>query len=109
MGRSEDARVPHQIGRFQDVFDVADYFGFARPTIVITEFGWSLNDIPSVDQSMNVDLPWAAKLYAPHHQIRGAAIWYLGGGWGGIDDETQQLLAPIAGYGKSHYFVLGPP
>jgi hypothetical protein len=100
---------PHQLGRFQDVFDVADHFGFARPTIVITEFGWTLNDISSVDQSMNVDLPWAAKLYAPHHEIRGAAIWYLGGGWGGIDNETQQLLVPIAEYGKSHYFVLGPP
>ena len=100
---------PHQIGRFQDIFDVADHFGFARPTIVITEFGWSLDDIPSVDQSMNVDLPWAAELYAPHHEIRGAAIWYLGGGWGGIDNETQQLLAPIAEYGKSHYFVLGRP
>ncbi len=100
---------PYQLGRFQEVFDVADHFGFARPTIVITEFGWSLNDIPSVDQSMNVDLSWAAKLYAPHHEIRGAAIWYLGGGWGGIDNETQQLIAPIAEYGKSHYFVLGPP
>ncbi len=97
---------PHQIGRFQEVFDVADHYGIARPTIVITEFGWTLNDIPGVGQAMSVDLPFAAELYAPHHEIQGASIWYLGGGWGGIDNEVQRLMVPLADYAKSHYFVL---
>ncbi len=99
---------PSLLGRFQEVFDVADHYGLGRPTIVITEFGWTLNDIPSVDQSMNVDLPWAAELYAPHHEIQGASIWYLGGGWGGIDREVQRLIAPMTEYATSTYFVLGP-
>ena len=99
---------PYLLGRFQEVFDVADYYGIGRPTIVITEFGWTLNDIPSVGQSMNVDLSWAAELYAPHHEIQGAAIWYLGGGWGGIDNEVQKLIGPIADYATHNYFVLGP-
>ncbi len=99
---------PYQIGRFQEIFDVVDHYGIGRPSIVITEFGWTLNDIPSVSQSMNLDLPWAAELYAPHHEIQGAAIWYLGGGWGGIDNEVQQLIAPLADYATSHYFVLEP-
>jgi PKD repeat protein len=99
---------PYLLGRFQEVFDVADFFGFARPTIVITEFGWTLNDIPSSGQSMNVDLPWAAELYAPHHEIEGAAIWYLGGGWGGIDNEVQSLIQPLIDYSRENYFVLGP-
>ncbi len=99
---------PSLLGRFQEVFDVADHYGFSRPTIVITEFGWTLNDIPGVHQSMTVDLPWAAELYAPHHEIQGAAIWYLGGGWGGIDQEVQQLIAPLTDYALSTYFELGP-
>jgi PKD repeat protein len=99
---------PSLLGRFQEAFDVADHYGIGRPTIVITEFGWTLNDIPGVHQSMSVDLPWAAELYAPHHEIQGAAIWYLGGGWGGIDQEVQQLIAPMADYATRTYFVLGP-
>jgi PKD repeat protein len=99
---------PGLLGRFQEVFDVADYYGISRPPIVITEFGWTLNDTPGVNQAMNVDLPWAAELYAPHHEIQGAAIWYLGGGWGGIDNEVQQLIAPVTDYATHNYFVLGP-
>jgi hypothetical protein len=52
-------------------------------------------------------LPWAAELYAPHREIQDAAIWYLGSGWGGIDQETQQLITPLTDYAKQKYFVLG--
>lgn len=99
---------PSLLGRFQEVFDVADHYGIGRPTVLITEFGWTLNDIPDVGQSMNVDLPWAAELYAPHHEIQGAAIWYLGGGWGNIANEAQRLIAPLTDYATRNYFVLGP-
>jgi hypothetical protein len=97
---------PHLLGRHEEIFEVADHYGIARPTIVITEFGWTLNDIPSVTRAMNVDLPWAARLYAPHHEIQGASIWYLGAGWGGIDNEVQQLIGPLADYATKNYFVL---
>ncbi len=39
---------------------------------------------------------------------RGRPIWYLGGGWGGIDKEVQRLIGPITDYATHNYFVLGP-
>jgi hypothetical protein len=52
-----------------------------------------------------VDLPWAAELYAPYPQVKGAAIWYLGAGFGGIANEAQQLIAPMTEYALQNYFV----
>jgi hypothetical protein len=53
-------------------------------------------------------IKWAAWLYAAYPQVKGAAIWYLGGGFGGIADETQQLIAPVQDYSLSHYFGYTP-
>ena len=81
--------------------------GIPRPTVVITEFGWVYNDIAkSVGQAMEVGLPWAAELYAPYPQVLGASIWYLGPGFGDVDDKTQQLIAPMTEYSLLNYFVI---
>jgi PKD repeat protein len=102
-----DRLYPNLVGRFQMLFDVCDASGIPRPTILITEFGWVYNDIAdSVQQAMEVDLPWAAELYAPHPQVKGAAIWYLGGGFGGIAGEAQKLIAPVTEYALQNYFVV---
>ena len=55
------------------------------PAVVVTEFGWVYDNIAeSITQAMEVDLPWAAELYAQYPQVMGASIWYLGPGFGGI-------------------------
>ena len=102
-----DRLYPNLVGRFQRLFDVCDAAGIPRPTVLITEFGWVYQDIAdSVGQAMEVDLPWAAKLYAPHPQVKGAAIWYLGPGFGGIADKAQKLIAPMTEYSLQNYFVI---
>ncbi|MGB5888735.1 MAG: PKD domain-containing protein, partial [Thermoanaerobaculia bacterium] len=94
-----DRLYPNLVGRFQMLFEVCDASGIPRPTVVITEFGWVYDDIAnSVAQAMEVDLPWAAELYAPYPQVKGAAIWYLGGGFGGIANQAQKLIAPMTEY-----------
>lgn len=85
---------PFKLGRFQQLFDVADRNGFPRPTVLITEWGWEYQDIPPLDQAM-ADIQWAEELYAPHPQIKGAAIWYLGPGYADIDNQTQKLILPV--------------
>jgi hypothetical protein len=55
---------------------------------------------------MTVDLPWAAELYAAHPEVLGAAIWYLGPGFGGIANQAQQLIAPLTEYALQTYFVV---
>lgn len=105
--------APALVGRFQWLYEAADELGLSRPTVLITEFGWEATDVPSPSVALDADgdpeqdnLPWAAELYAAHPQVRGAAIWYLGGGFGGIANQTQQLIRPLLEYALQTYFVL---
>lgn len=85
---------PFLVGRFAFLHDACDAAGLARPTIHITEFGWTYEEVPSPEQAMD-HLSWAADVYAPYPNIKLAAIWYLGAGFGGIAQKAQQLIAPV--------------
>ena len=98
---------PWLVGRFQHLFQVVDNNGISRPTILITEWGWEYQDIPTPAEAM-ADIQWAAWLYAAYPQVKGAAVWYLGGGYSNIADQTQQLIAPLSSYSRSHYFGVTP-
>ena len=82
------------VGRFQQMFDVCDKNSIRRPIVLISEFGWTLNDAPGVDEAMR-QLNWAAVLYGRHPTVIGAALWYLGPGYGGIADKVQPLIEPV--------------
>ena len=94
---------PYLIGRFQQLYQICDERGIERPTVLITEWGWEYQDIPDVNSALE-DIKWAAKLYAAYPQVKGAAIWYLGGYFGDIHHQTQKLIAPMASYSETHYF-----
>jgi hypothetical protein len=104
---SISAGYPFLVGRFHHLFRAADNHHLPRPTILITEWGWTPKNVPPVAQAME-DIRWAAWLYAAYPQIKGAAIWYLGCCFGDIDDQTQQLIAPVADYSISNYFAIVP-
>ena len=95
---------PHLVGRFQQLYWVCDQLGLDRPTVLITEFGWEYEHVAKPAQAA-VHIEAAAGLYAAYPEVKGAAIWYLGGGFGQIDTETEQLIAPLAAYAASHYFI----
>lgn len=96
---------PYLIGRFQYLFDVCDRHGITRPTVLITEWGWTYRHLPSVEDALE-DIDWAAWLYAAYPEVKGAAIWYLGDGHGDIEDQTAQLIEPVMDYSLTHYFGL---
>ncbi len=98
---------PWHVGRFQILFQICDARGIARPTVLITEWGWTFQRVPPVDQAMR-DIAWAAELYAAYPEVKGVAIWYLGGGYGGIADLAQRLILPLRYYVWSEYFVIEP-
>jgi hypothetical protein len=98
---------PYLVGRFQALFQACDEHQIPRPTVLITEWGWAYNHVPSPAVAMQ-HIRWAAWLYAAYPQVKGAAIWYLGGGFGGIANETQRLIAPVHDYSLSHYFAYTP-
>ena len=68
---------PYKVGRFLELFRVADAHGIPRPTVLITEWGWAYNEIPAEPLAME-DVTWAARLYGAYPQVLGAAIWNLG-------------------------------
>lgn len=87
---------PYKVGRFQMLHDVCDANGIGRPTIHITEFGWEYANVPGVNDGMNqlIDINI---LYSQFHNVKGAALWYLGGGFGGVANKAQPYIVPITG------------
>jgi len=79
-------QYPHKVGRFLDLFRVADAHGIPRPTVLITEWGWSFDSIPAEPDAME-DIAWAARLYGAYPEVKGAAIWNLG--------RLDNLLLPL--------------
>ena len=97
----------YKVGRFQTLFQVCDEHNIPRPKVLITEWGWEYRDVPDVSKAMD-DIAWASWLYAAFPQVQGAAIWYLGGDFGDIANQTQRLIAPVRDYAQSNYFVIQP-
>jgi hypothetical protein len=99
---------PHKVGRFQQLYQICDRHGIPRPTLLITEWGWTYQHIPPIDLALQ-DIAWASALYAPYPEVKGAAIWYLGGGFGGIAEQAQRLVVPLTHYNLGTYFVVPLP
>jgi hypothetical protein len=98
---------PWLVGRFQKLFDICDFYGIGRPTTLITEWGWQSDQVPTEELALE-HIAWASWLYAAYPQVRGAAIWYLGSGYGGIGQKAQKLISPLGEYSRSHYFGVSP-
>lgn len=98
---------PFKVGRFQELFRICDQHSIARPTVLITEWGWTYEEVPAPERAL-ADIAWAAEMYAQFPQVKGAAIWYLGGGFGNIAQRAEQLIYPVMVYSLTHYFAISP-
>ncbi len=98
---------PYKIGRFQELFAIADGMGIARPTVLVTEWGWEHDNIPSAGEAMD-DIKWASRLYAAYPEVQGASIWNLGVGccFGDISDQVQEIIDPLTEYSLTKYYAL---
>ncbi len=97
---------PHKIGRFLDLFAVADRHGIPRPTVLITEWGWTYDAIPAEPNAME-DVTWAARLYGAYPQVLGAAIWNLGqldGQLTPLNEQVQGLIDNMLALSLDSYF-----
>lgn len=85
---------PYLVGRYQTLYSICDSRGIPRPTVLITEFGWKHTWVPdpgfAIPQLIEV-----GELYATYDELKGAAIWYLGGGWEDIADRVAELFNPL--------------
>ncbi len=101
-------QYPYKLGRFLQLFQVCDQYNIPRPTVLITEWGWEYQTVPPPERAMD-DVAWAAGLYAPYPEVKGAAIWYLGGNFGEIHNQAQRLIVPVLNYALGNYFAVPPP
>jgi hypothetical protein len=85
-------QYPYKVGRFQMLLTICGYHGW-HPSILITEFGWEERNVPEIGPAVQ-DLIDANELYNHYPEVMGAAIWYLGPGYGGIADKAQRLIEP---------------
>lgn len=95
---------PYKLGRFLELFRIADAYGIPRPTVLITEWGWTYDNVPEPADAL-IDINWASRLYAPYPEVKGAAIWYLGYSHNDLPDQTQRLIEPVTEYSLTHYFT----
>ncbi len=97
------------IGRFEKLFHACDKHHIQRPKIIMTEWGWTHERVPAPDKAMQ-DIAEVAEYYAQFPEILGAAIWYLGPGFGGIANRAQKLIKPLTTYTLDTTFeVVAPP
>lgn len=102
---------PYKIGRFMELFRVADEHGIPRPTVLITEWGWTYDHIPPEPLAMQ-DVAWAASLYGAFPEVLGAAIWNLGKLDGlllPLNTQVQDLVDNMLAISLDSYFVAPAP
>lgn len=87
--------MPWKIGRFQQMYGVCDKYKIERPTVLITELGWSYDAVPHPDLAIE-QIALVAELYARHKGLKGAALWNLGVSQ--VSNETQRLIEPLLEY-----------
>ncbi len=98
---------PWMVGRFQLLFEAVDLAGIPRPTVLITEWGWTHNVLPAPAEALP-QMAWANWLYGAYPEVQGAAIWYLGPGFGHIAEPTRLLIEPVRDYSLHNYFAAEP-
>ena len=89
--------VPHIITRFGRVHEVCDALGLERPTIFISEWAWTYNNMPEQSRAMS-NVHDAAALYAPFLNVQGVFLWNLSGGsnWGTLPERLNAMMSDVA-------------
>lgn len=94
------------IGRFEKLFAACDKHRIQRPKVIMTEWGWTHERVPTnINQAMK-DIAEVAEYYAQFPEIIGAAIWYLGPAFGGIANRAQKLIKPVRDYSLQTTFEI---
>jgi len=93
----EDPRIyPWMLGRWKFLHDACDQLGYARPTMVISEWAWAYNDMPSKEIAMR-DIRWLSESIAPHPNIKGVCLWNLDShpNWGSLPGKLAELIDDV--------------
>jgi hypothetical protein len=91
---------PYKLGRFQFLNDFCDRMGIGRPTIFITEFGWTLWEVPSDTERGMAEIDQAARMYAKARNVKRVYLWCLSRSddWKGIGKVLNRYIPLIRDY-----------
>lgn len=88
-------RREDHIGRFFRLFAACDRAQIDRPTVLITEWGWTPQRIPTSLGDALAALQSVAAEYARFPRIRGAALWRITPEDAGIGWQVRRLIRPV--------------
>ncbi|MFQ5419180.1 MAG: NBR1-Ig-like domain-containing protein, partial [Anaerolineae bacterium] len=84
------------IGYFQELVAATRDKELQPPTIFISEWGWQQEEIPDPELALD-HIHQAAELYAQFPEIRGAALWTLGG-QSRVGQNVARLIKPLTDF-----------
>ena len=87
-------RRDDNIGRFFSLFASCDRAQIERPTVLISQWGWTPERIPVADAAL-AGLQSVAAYYARFSQIRGAALWRITPEDAGLGWQVRRLVGPV--------------
>lgn len=82
------------VGRFLKLYGACEDNELPYPTTAITEWGWTLWNVPDWDKAKE-DYLSVGELYAQYPTIKTAAIWALNAGWQGIAEKAAKHIRPL--------------
>ena len=85
---------PHNIGRFQYIFDTCDRNGINRPVIHITEWGFAYDHVPPWDEIKDF-VEECYRLYAKY-KLKGPAFWTLGSYTSNVHNDANATMEGVA-------------
>ncbi len=97
-------RRDDHIGRFQRLYLACQRQRVARPPVLITRWGWTLDRIPSSANRALADIEAVGELYARFPELLGAALWRLEGNTP-LDKQVRRLIKPLTTFTLNHRFA----
>lgn len=106
----DERLYPWLICRWEFLNEAADNLGLNRPTIFVSEYAWSYNDLPSSDIVMR-DIAWVSEKVSHHDNIKGVCMWNLdhNPNWGVLPDKLAAMIPKVAQFTLDTVYTDNPP
>lgn len=91
--------IPHMVGRFNLIFAVCDKHNIKRPNIIISEWAWAYDDLPSHEQVI-AEIEWLNEFYGRFPEVLSVHLWNLNNGsqWGKLPEKLKEYIPYIHAY-----------
>lgn len=93
------------VGHFRELFSACQRQGVNPPTVFISEWGWTRENVPDPEMAL-AHMEEAAALYARYPEVQGAALWHLGDGYRNIARKASMLIDSLIDFTLQQRFPI---